>query len=329
MSDTKMHFSFGDPEPVLNNRMTDYLGIFTDLGGKYWVPPVSLNGLAQTMKANPHHNSIIHFKKNMILKWFNPSKILSYPTMKQLALDFEAFGMLYAQVFTNAFGTPVRLGHLPALAMRRGKKPGVFFQLLSDGTEIEFKPGEVIQINEYDVMQSIYGVPEYIGGIQSVLLSEDAGLFRRKYFKNGVHMGYIFLTTDTGLDEEELDYISEQVSQSKGPGNFRSMHLNIESSKAKEPVQIIPVGDIGTKDEFERIKNITRGEILSMHRMYAGLSGVIPENNSGFGDMEKLMHVYHELEVGAMQQPFLELNEALGRRVVEFREPKWNNQNVS
>ncbi|WP_289283320.1 MULTISPECIES: phage portal protein [unclassified Methylophaga] len=323
MSDTKIQFTFGDPEPVLNNKMTDYLGVFTDLGGKYWVPPVSLNGLAQTRGANSHHNSILHFKKNMILKWFEPSKMLSYSTLKQIALDFEVFGMFYVQIFTNGFGRPVRLGHLPSIAMRRGKKPGVFFKLLSDGSEIEFAPDEVIQINEYDVMQSIYGIPEYMGGIQSVLLSEDAGLFRRKYYKNGAHMGYIFLTSDTGLEEDDLQILSDQVSQSKGPGNFRSMHLNIERTNAKEPVKIIPVGDIGTKDEFERIKNITRGEILSMHRMYPGLSGVIPESNSGFGDMEKIMRVYHELEVGAMQQPFLELNELLGKQVVNFREPDW------
>ena len=81
--------------------------------------------------------------------------------------------------------------------------------------------------------------------------------------------------------------------------------------------------DIGTKDEFECIESITCGEIFSMHPIYPGLSGVIPESNSGFGDMEKIMRVYHELEVGAMQQPFLELNELLGKQAVVFREPDW------
>ncbi len=28
-------FSFGDPEPVLTHRMTDYLGTFFDIGGDY------------------------------------------------------------------------------------------------------------------------------------------------------------------------------------------------------------------------------------------------------------------------------------------------------
>lgn len=316
-------FSFGDPEPVLNNNFTDYLGLFTDISGKYYMPPVSLPGLADTMRANPHHNSILHFKKNMVLQWFKPSRFVSYNVLQRLALDYEVLGQYYAQIFTNRFGRPMRAGHLPAISMRVGKKPGQFFKIQADGTEIEFQPGEVVHVKEPDIKQGIYGVPEYLGGIQSVLLSEDAGLFRRKYYKNGAHMGYIFLTNDAGLDDDDAKAIEQKVKQSKGPGNFRSMYINIDRSTSKEPVKIIPVGDIGTKDEFERIKNITKGEILSMHRMYAGLSGVIPESNSGFGDMEKIMRVYHELEIGPMQQPFLELNQVFGQGAVSFKDPSW------
>tara|TARA_R110002050_G_scaffold57423_3_gene128935 strand:- start:80897 stop:81904 length:1008 start_codon:yes stop_codon:yes gene_type:complete len=316
-------FSFGDPEPVLNNNITDYLAVFLDMHGEYYRPPVSLSGLADIMTANPHHNSILHFKKNMVLKWFTPSKLMTYNTLQKLALDYVVTGMMYVQVFTNAFKKPVRTAHLPSISMRRGKKPGQFFKLNKDGSKIEFKPGEVIQIIEPDIKQSIYGTPEYLGGIQAVLLSEEAGLFRRKYYSNGAHMGYILVTNDADLDDETAKVIEEKVRSSKGPGNFRSLYLNIGKSSSKEPVQVIPVGDISTKDEFERVKNITRDEILSMHRMQPGLSGIMPDNTGGFGDLEKIMRVYHELEIGALQQPFLELNEHLGAGVVSFKDPVW------
>lgn len=319
-------FSFGDPEPVLNNHMTEYLGVFDDFSGRYYLPPVSLTGLANTMRANPHHNSILHFKKNMVLKWFIQSQFISYNVLQRLALDYAVLGQYYVQIFKNGFGRPVRGGYLPAISMRVGKEPGKFFKIQPDGTEIEFNPGEVLHVKEPDIKQGIYGIPEYLGGIQSVLLSEDAGLFRRKYYKNGAHMGYIFLTNDAGLSDKDAEALEAKVRESKGPGNFRSMMINIDKSNAKEPVKIIPVGDIGTRDEFERIKNITRDEILSMHRMYAGLSGVIPENNSGFGDMEKIMRVYHELEIGAMQQPFLEMNQVFGPHAVRFDTPDWKKE---
>ncbi|MCX4187180.1 phage portal protein [Methylophaga sp. OBS4] len=321
---TKTHaFAFGDPEPVLSNNMTEYLGVFDDFSGRYYLPPVSLTGLTKTMPANPHHNSILHFKKNMVLKWFIPSSIVSYNVLQRLAMDYHVLGQCYVQIFRNGFGRPVRAGYLPAISMRVGKEPGVFFKIQADGTEIEFKPGEVLQIMEPDIRQGIYGIPEYLGGIQSVLLSEDAGLFRRKYYKNGAHMGYIFLTNDAGLTEKDAEALEKKVRDAKGPGNFRSMMLNIDRSNAKEPVKIIPVGDIGTKDEFERIKNITRDEILSMHRMQPGLSGILPDSNGGFGDIEKIMRVYYELEVEPMQQPFLEMNQVFGPNAVRFDIPDW------
>ncbi|MGB3383951.1 MAG: hypothetical protein WBA64_04680 [Marinomonas sp.] len=63
-----------------------------------------------------------------------------------------------------------------------------------------------------------------------------------------------------------------------------------------------------------------------MHRMQPGLSGIMPETNGGFGDIEKIMKVYHELEIGALQQPFLEINQHLGAGAVSFREPMWRDE---
>jgi len=320
-------FEFGDPEPILTNNPLDYLGTYLDVHGEYYRPPVSLTGLANLMSANAHHGPILHFKKNMVLKWFIPSKLVTYASLQKAALDYGVFGNMYFQKFKNHFGTVVRTERLPAVSMRRGKEPGQFFKLKNDGSTIEFKKDEVIHIKEPDVMQEIYGMPEYVGGIQSVLLSEEAGLFRRKYYSNGAHMGYILLTNDADLDDDTAKKIEEKVRASKGPGNFRSLYINIGKTSARKPVEIIPVGDISTKDEFERVKNITKEEMLSMHRMQAGLSGVMAENTGGYGDIKKIMEVYHELEIGAMQQPFLELNEFLGANAVRFKEPKWHEDN--
>lgn len=321
-------FAFGDPEPVLVNQLSDYLGVFVDTFYKYYLPPVSLTGLADTMNANAHHGAILRFKRNMLAKWFQPSPMLSYTEFRKAALDFHVFGMAYFQIVRNRLGGVLKLMRRPALMMRRGIEPGVFFELRDYrfyGQPIEYRPGEVVCIMEDDVKQSLYGIPEYFGGLQSVLLSEDATLFRRKYYKNGSHVGYILVTTDAGLNAETAKQIEEKVRNSQGPGNFRSMYLNIPRSQSREPVKVIPVGDIATKDDFLTVKAITRTESLAMHRMQPGIAGVIPENMTGFGDLEKVMRVYCELEVPPMQQPFLALNEILpaqGR--IGFNEPIWN-----
>lgn len=317
-------FTFGDPEPVLDNLGLDEFGTYLDLlSGNFYRPPISLSGLARIAEANANHGSTLHFKKNMIMKWYVASVELPRHEMKFLALDYVITGNGYLQRIINNLGTPVRYKRLPAVSMRRMREPNRYLMLSQDGKEIPFALGEVLHIKEPNVKQEIYGVPEYLCGIQSILLSEEATLFRRKYYINGAHMGYILVTNDANLDGETAKAIEAKVKESKGPGNFRSLYLNIPRSNSREPVKVIPVGDIGTKDEFERIKNITMREVLAMHRMQPGLSGLLPENTGGFGDVEKSMRVYHELEVGAMQQNFLEINEQAGREIVKFNDPDW------
>lgn len=134
---------------------------------------------------------------------------------KILAMDYVVTGNFYPQLSTNGFGRVTWIGRLPAVSMRRKKEANKYIKLQKDGSSIEFKEGEVLHLTEPDIKQDIYGVPEYLGGIQSVLLSEDAGLFRRKYYINGAHMGYILVTNDADLDDEDAKIIKKKVQESK------------------------------------------------------------------------------------------------------------------
>lgn len=323
-------YSFGDPEPVLNDRIGDYLGVFANITGGYYLPPISLEGLAKVMNANAHHGPILRFKRNMVAKWYQqPSPLLPYAELRKAALDFHVFGMCYFQLIYNRLGGLLRLERRPAMYMRAGVEPGVFFEVrdyaMGLGQPLEYLPGEIVCIKEDDVRQTIYGVPEYFGGLQSILLSADATLFRRKYYLNGSHVGYVFVTQDAGLSDETATVIEERIKAGKGPGNFKSMYLNIPNSKSKEPVKVIPIGDIATKDDINAIKAITQREALAMHRMQPGIAGIIPENMTGFGDLEKVMRVYCELEVPPMQQVFLILNDILPSwGQVAFAPPVWS-----
>lgn len=334
-TDSTHSFAFGDPEPVLSNNLVDYLGIFPSVNDEFYLPPISYDGLAKCMGANGYHNSCIHFKKNMILLYFVASGVLSYEEMQKAALDYVVTGQFFLKVILNRLGGFLKLIRLPATAMRVGIKKDYFYRILTKGTGSslpgvstkEYKPGEVIHIKEPDIRQDIYGLPEYLGGLQSVLLSEDATLFRRKYYKNGAHMGYVLVTHDAGLDSDTVKNIHNKVSESKGPGNFRSLYINVPKSNTREPVKVVPVGDIATKDEFERVKRISKEEIIAMHRIQPGLAGLIPEGNGSFGDLNKIMEVYHLLEIEAMQKNFLLLNEYLPKgKKIEFRDPDFKKE---
>jgi PBSX family phage portal protein len=314
-------FKIGDAESVLSSNVADYLGVFAG-AGNYYEPPVSFDGLSKILRANGHHCTIPPFRRDRLIQHYKTSDVISDWDLGCANIDHDVFGNCYLQRIENVFGETIRFKHLPAISMRRMTKPDTYCQLLKDGKDpIEFKPGEVVHLKEYDVRQSIYGIPQYFGGIQSVLLSEDATLFRRKYYVNGAHMGYILYTSDSSLSVEDEEAIKKAVKESKGVGNFRSLYLNIPNGK-KDSVQLIPVGDIATKDEFERIKNTSRADILAMWRMQPALCGAIPENVGGFGDIWKIAEVYFEYETVPMQDRFLQLNQYLKpARHIQFGKP--------
>lgn len=239
--------------------------------------------------------------------------------MGRAALDFMVFGEAYFQRLTNVIGQVLELQHLPALNMRR-KVGGGFVMLLPGGKQLHFEEGEVEHVMDYDVEQNIYGVPDYLGGMHALLLNESATLFRRRYYNNGAHAGFVFYTNDPNLTEEDEIKLQAQIAGSKGVGNFRSLFVNIPNGGDKA-IQIIPVGDIATKDEFERIKNITRNDVIAAWRMNPALAGVMPENAAGFGDIEKIDRVYTNNEIRPISQLFLQVNGSLrGDRRIGWRE---------
>jgi len=319
-------FSFGDPEPCLDNRLTEYMGIYADMDGLY-TPPISLTGLIKLLDVNAQHAPILFFKRNMILKWFKKNPILNRNNFSKFSFDYLWSGMGYFQVINNAFNTPIKLKHLPALNMRYTTEPNVYAQLQNNGKVLKFQPGEVIQVKEYDPRQGIYSIPQYYGGIQSALLNEDATLFRRKYYKNGAHMGFIFSMADPNLNGEDEAMLKKAISESKGAGNFRSLFINTKSPKgdAEKAIKITPIGDVSTKDEFERIKKITLNDMLSMHRASEALSGQASGDSPGFGDLDKITRSYYNNEVVPLQQEMQQINEYLPAHLhLDFNIPTYS-----
>lgn len=313
-------FSFGAPEAVLTQNIGEYLGVFPSDNGRVYTPPVSRVGLAKLLRANAHHGAIPKFKRNLLLRDFLPSAGCSTQTMGRAGLDYMVFGEAFFYRRENVFGQVLELEHLPSINMRV-KVDGGYLMLLPNGDELEFDADEIEHVLDYDVEQNIYGVPDYLGGLQALLLNEAATLFRRRYYANGAHAGYIFYTNDPNLTEEDEDELQAQISASKGVGNFRSMFVNIPGGDEKA-IQIIPVGDFQAKDELEKVKNITRNDIIAAWRMNPALAGIIPENAGGFGDIEKIDRVYTDNEMRPIYQLFLQVNQALREdRRVGFREP--------
>lgn len=326
-------FSFGDPEPILGSQISDYLGLFAHSNGYWYLPPVSLPGLAKTMYANGTHASVLEFKHNQLAASFQDNPMIARSEIRMAFKDYEVFQNAYFLAIRNWLGGINRYVRLPAINMRVGTDNN-FFLLQTDGGFIEYSANDIVHLNGGDIRQSIYGVPTYFAGIHSILLGEAATLFRRKYYLNGAHSGYIMVTFD--LDDDKAEEIENAIAQSKGPGNHRSMFINMSSfvgGKAgitKDRIQLIPVGDFGNRDEYDKIKEVTQQDILNMHRVPAGLASIMANNAAGHGDLKNVREVYYDCETIPKQAIWQELNEQLLTRAkIQFNEPRWLvNQNA-
>ena len=175
----------------------------------------------------------------------------------------------------------------------------------------------MFHLREHDINQEIYGLPEYLATLQSAWLNESATLFRRKYYNNGSHAGFILYISDPAQQQEDVDAMRDALRQAKGPGNFRNMFLYSPNGK-KDGIQVIPISEVSAKDDFLNIKNVSRDDVLAAHRVPPQLMGIVPGNTGGFGAVRPAAEVFARNEIEPLQTRFMELNDWLGEEVVRF-----------
>lgn len=307
-------FTFGDPMPVLDRReILDYAECLNM--GRWYEPPISWEGLARSWRAAVHHSSAISVKRNVLVSTFIPHPLLSRSAFAQLVTDYLVFGNLYAEQVRNRLGGTLRLDPAPAKFVRRGSDLERYWWVPSYGQEQLL--GEVIHLMEHDINQEVYGLPEYLAALNSAWLNESATLFRRKYYLNGSHAGFILYMTDAAQSQDDVDALRKALKDSKGPGNFRNLFMYAPAGK-KDGMQIIPISEVAAKDEFFNIKNVTRDDVMAAHRVPPQLMGIIPNNTGGFGDARAAAEVFYQNEILALQARFEEINVAVGVQVVSF-----------
>ncbi len=310
-------FTFGDTESVLDRReMTQYFEIWHN--GRWYEPPIPMGKLSQTFNMAPYHRSAVALKVNMMVAQQVPSRWLTSDDFERFALDFVQMGNAYLEWVPNMAGRLATIAHAPAIHTRAGVEPDVYWFVNGPmGNIHKFERGHIFHLQQPDVAQEVYGMPEWLSSLQAGLLSENATLFRRRYYLNGAHAGFIFYLTEPLADTKTADAIGEKLGQAKGVGNFKNMFLHIPKGK-KDGVQIIPIADVTAKDEFSNVKNISRDDMLAAHRTPPQLIGVIPQNSGGFGSIKDTRDSYFEMEVVPIMTRMLRANVWFGSAVLAF-----------
>ncbi|MBX9295720.1 phage portal protein [Chromobacterium vaccinii] len=322
-SDSPLAFSFGEPVPMLDRReIMDYLQC---MGNERWYePPISWDGLARSLRANVHHASALTVKRNVLVSTFKPHRLLSRSAFSAWLMDYLVFGNAYLQAVANRLGGVMELKPARAKYVRRAKDLAGFWWVPGYDQE-QLLAGQVLHLMDADINQEVYGLPEYLAALQSAWLNESATLFRRKYYLNGSHAGFILHLSDTAHNEKDIDAMRQALKDSKGPGNFKNLFLYTPNGK-KDGVQVIPLAEVAAKDEFFNIKSVTRDDVLAAHRVPPQLLGVMPGNVGGFGDAPKAAGVFYENEIKPLMMRLQEVNDwarkslGISEEVIQFGE---------
>ncbi|MCX9039670.1 phage portal protein [Citrobacter portucalensis] len=290
--------TFGNPERAILNPL-EYEPVYYDSSSQFYTLPVNRLALAELPDINGQHGGILRARTNMITADFVSGGGMVQETIQAAVLNLLTFGDVALLKLRNAFGKVIGLHPLPSLYLRRGKDQKYY--ILQKSGALTYAEKDIVFIKLYDTRQQVYGKPDYLGGIHSAMLNNEATIFRRRYYKNGAHLGYILYTTDPNMTDEMEDEMKKQIAAGKGVGNFKSMMINIPNGKEKG-VQLLPVSDMTAKDEFVNIKNISMQDILNAHRFPPGLAGMMPNNNSSFPDITKTRDAYQRDEVTPVQK---------------------------
>ena len=316
-------FSFDLGEPVSMLDKGELLGYFECAKfDKWYSPPVSFRDISRLLLASAHHQSALEVKKNILLSTVENDPLISFETLEQFVQDYLILGNGYLQVIKNKFGEPLKIVAPLAKYVRVGTK-GEYYYIAQYDKEVKLK--NVFHFKNTDVNQNIYGLPPYLGAIQSLLLNESATLFRRKYYVNGAHAGSIIYANDSGLNREDVAQIQRELAKTKGQGNFKNVFIYAPNGKP-DGLKVIPLSDAMGKDEFLNIKNTSRDDVLAAHRVPPQLIGVIPSNNGGFGDAEKAARVFFINEIKPLQRKLKSINEWLKKEVLKFGEYELSQQ---
>lgn len=313
-------FTFGDPVPVLDRReLLDYVECVRM--DKWYEPPISFDGLARTFRATVHHSSPLYVKRNILTSTFKPHRLLSQQAFSRFVQDYLVFGNAYLELRTNRLGSPLELKPSLAKYTRRGVDLNTYwFVQYGLGVDpYQFDADSVFHLLEPDINQEIYGLPEYLSALNSAWLNESATLFRRKYYQNGSHAGFIMYMSDAAASQTDVDNIRNAMKGARGPGNFRNLFMYSPNGK-KDGIQIIPLSEVAAKDEFWNIKNVTRDDQLHAHRVPPQLMCIVPENAGGFGNVKEASEVFVKNELMPLQMRILELNEWIGEEIISFNQ---------
>ena len=310
--------NFSISQEYIANSLLDYTEVYDN--GIYFDPPINPKDLISLLRKGPYHASAISAKVNILTSTFKPTKLLSRIEFEKVAFNFIVTGNAYLETIRNRLGQPIKFKCRLSAYMRRASDLKNYILLDSKNRILQTEKIDghnIAHITQPDLTQEIYGMPYYLSCIDSIELNKSATRFRRRYYDNGSHAGFILYATDAGISTDDWNTLKQTLKESKGDGNFRNVFLHSPNGN-KDGLQLMPISEIAAKDDFLNIKNLSSDDMLAIHRVPPKLMGLMPKTSGSLGSAETDAKVFATNEIFPLQQKFKAVNDQFNAKIFEF-----------
>jgi hypothetical protein len=272
----------------------------------YWLPPIDFLDLALLERAHPYHQLAIEFETEKMLEYFMPHSLVSYSQFTKIANDYFCGGNAFYLKTRNILGQVMKITHLPFVYMRVMVDGS--YCLLDNYQQIvaRYNHDDVGHIKKYDKLQSVYGIPEWIAQLQTIMFGEESILTPRRELTSGITRKILAFL---GFTNDQLKGVIDNFKESKGHQEMTAFIglPDKDGKKLSDLMQVFP-DDSTFKIDFDKFFRLSAETIIECRQIPWFLIGAQPDKGSSPPDLDKVERIYAR-KILIMQKIFQVMND--------------------
>ena len=289
--------------------------------------PFDVNELTLAYVSNPYHNQCIEIKTmNIAGKGLNEQLMQA---LEDATPKMSAYLILYAtildlQIYGNAYWEIVKINnnqhqifHVPAQTMTLRERG--FTQTVGE-QKVEFTNDQVYHFKYISPLSTIYGAPDYLSILESLMLSKKIIRYNDSYFDNNAIPDMAMIVEGGEMSPTALSAVRTF---------FRDKFQGVKNAHR---LLYLPVRE-GMKVDFEKLQadqrdasylnfyTQTRDDIIVGHRVPPRLLGIVSAGSlGGGGEATGQMEIFYETLIYPRQQILAGMLDELNKKHKIFNE---------
>jgi HK97 family phage portal protein len=247
--------------------------------------------------ANTYHRRAVQLKANLLSNIEDNGKLETATGgnpkrfLQAFILNLELYGNGFIEIARN------NLYILPSNQARVDKDRRVWQWIDNRKVELEAR-----QLAYYSPRSRFYGEPDYLGALSPLINSVKIDAFNSAFFDNGARADKaIIFEGGEPTDEQLTAFASFFGSNFRG---FNNAHKTLIVSAAGENAKV-RFEDLSKTDDlsFEKLKAISRDEIINAHGVPPRMMGVVTSSAlGGGGELIGQLHAFNQLTIIPKQE---------------------------